>query len=131
MEIKLKQADVNALARDLRDMARESRAYHAEIRQLAWKCANPHSPGSWPFWRHGFASRFGRRVDIRGYTGIPNYDGIAQQVAWHYPEYATEDGIDRLFELLMSPYDRLPSHDELIEQAKAMLEERKCDACPF
>lgn len=111
----------------LKYMAREERSYHNEVRQFAWRCANPRTPGSWPFWRHGFLSRFGRRVERSGYTGIPNYDGIAQQVGWEFPEFATDEGTDRLWDMLLTPYNRLPSRDELMSQARAILEDQTCE----
>ncbi len=48
---------------------------------------------------------------------MPGYDEIAQQIATAFPEYATDDGTQRLWDFLFSPYDKMPSRYELIEEA--------------
>ena len=71
----------------LRDAYREIKAAEVarrerpnEVRATAWCMYTASTPGSWPFWRHGFLSRFGHRL-ARGadYTIIPGYDEIGQQ----------------------------------------------------
>ena len=94
-----------------------------EVRQVAWTLATASTPGSWPFWRHGFVSRWGRQVDRHDYTAIPAYDEIAQEIATEFPEYA--DGAQELFDFLLSPYDRLPVADQLYRRAMDHVETRK------
>ena len=104
---------------DLKQMEREKRQRANEVREAAWCIAT--SRGCWPFWRHGFLSRYGRLV-ARGddITSIPRYDTIAQEVGWYFPEYADDDGTQRLWDFLLSPYDRLPPAEELWRKALAM-----------
>ena len=96
-----------------------------EVREAAWMIANAHAPGSWGFWRHGFERRFGRRVYLSDYTAIPNYDTIAQQIGWYYPEYATDDGTERLFDFLMSPHQTYPTRERLLREALDRVEHAK------
>jgi hypothetical protein len=94
-----------------------------EVRATAWWLFTASTPGSWPFWRHGFASRFGRRL-ARGadFTIIPGYDEIGQEIATQFPEYADDDGTERLWSFLLSPYDRLPNRDEMMRKARDLAE---------
>lgn len=102
---------------ELREMETVKRERPNEVRQVAWTLATASTPGSWPFWRHGFVSRWGRRVDQHDYTVIPAYDEIAQEIATEFPEYAGPDGAQELFDFLLSPYDRLPTADQLYRRA--------------
>jgi hypothetical protein len=113
-----------ALYRDLKAYARQIREYPNEIRRVAWRIANAGFPTVWPWWRCGFQSLYGRRYNHAGYVGIPRYDVIADEVALYFPEYGTDDGIERLWEFLMSPYDRMPSREELLQQAEEILAAR-------
>lgn len=109
--------------RQIKQTEREKRERPNEIRALAWMMAVASTPGSWPFWRHGFCSRFGRRL-ARGadYTIIPGYDEIGQQIGTLFPEYADDDGTERLFEFLLSPYDKLPGPEETYHKALDLAE---------
>lgn len=47
---------------------------------------------------------------------------IAQQIAGEFPEYAADDGIERLFAFLFSPYDRLPDREAIYREAMDLIE---------
>ena len=51
---------------------------------------------------------YGERVQRGDFTAVPGYDGIAQQIAGQFPEYADDGGTERLWAFLMSPYEPLP-----------------------
>jgi len=114
---------VRQAAAEVRDAEREKRQRPNEVRETAWIMATACTPASWPFWRHGFYSRWGRRI-ARGadYTVIPRYDEIAQEVGWYFPEYSGDDGTERLFEFLLSPYDKLPTREEIYRKAMDLVE---------
>ncbi len=114
----LRWSMVQAVYCELKRAEREKREEPNAIRSTAWTMYTANSPGCWPFWRHGFLSRFGRRI-ARGadYTAIPGYDEIGQEIASCFPEYATDDGTERLWEFLLSPYDRLPDREQLYRRA--------------
>ena len=118
----LKWPDVIAVYRELKQTERDRREYPNAIRSTAWMIATASTPGSWPFWRHGFASRWGRKVAEGDHTLVPGYDEIAQQIATAFPEYAGDDGTERLFDFLFSPYDRLPSRAEMLRKALDLAE---------
>lgn len=101
----------------------EKRQRPNEIRSTAWFMATASTPRSWPFWRHGFYSRWGHKI-ARGadHTCIPGYDEIAQSIGGEFPEYAGDDGTERLFEFLLSPYDKLPSREEMYDAALDLAE---------
>lgn len=99
------------LKRESRERAERPNA----IRQAAWEAATPR--GCHPFWRHGFISRWGRAVERHDYTAIPRYDELASTVAYEFPEFATDDGPERLFDFLFTPYERLPTRDDLLDAA--------------
>jgi hypothetical protein len=96
---------------------RETNEYPNSIRQTAWYIATANSPGCWPFWRHGFISRWGKLRDRHDLDAIPNYDGIAQQVASQFPEFATNDGTERLFDFLFQPYKKYLTAEEIYQKA--------------
>ena len=85
--------------------------------------ATASTPGCWPFWRHGFLARWGDKL-AKGadYTCVPGYDDLAQEVAAVHPEYSGDDGTERLFDILFSPYNRMPSAEELYRQALELAE---------
>ena len=104
-----------------------------EIRATAWTCYKANSPGCWPFWRHGFYATFKARL-ARGadYTIIPGYDEIAQEIATEFPEYAGDDGTERLWDFLLSPYDKMPSRDEMLRKAADLVADTDTDSqVPF
>jgi len=113
----LRWSDVLDAYRDAKAAEIDKRRRPNEVRQTAWWLATASTPGSWPFWRHGFAKRWGARVDRGDYTAVPGYDEIAQAIATQFPEYAGDDGTERLFDFLLSPYDRIPGRPELLERA--------------
>ena len=121
----LNWSDVRDAAGELREMEVVKRERPNEIRAVAWMLATASTPGSWPFWRHGFVSRWGRRVDLHDYTAIPGYDEIGQAIATQFPEYAGPDGTEQLFDFLLSPYDRLPTAEQLYRRAMDHLETQK------
>lgn len=100
-----------------------------DVRATAWACANAHAPGKWEFWRHGFRSQYGARVDRSDYTAIPRYDVLAQELAALFREYAPDDGCERLWEFLLSPYQRYPAapgmYAEALEVASRERERRE------
>lgn len=107
----LSWAAVQAAYGEVKLAEREKRERPNEVRQAAWCMAT--TPGCWSFWRHGFCARWGRRVERHDYTAVPGYDLIGQELASWFPEYADDDGTERLFEFLFSPYDRMPTREEL------------------
>jgi len=109
-------ADVQAVYEELKAEAYEIRERPNEIRRVAWTMYT--SAGCHSFWRHGFVARFGDRM-ARGadLTSIPFYDELAQQVSWEFPEYADDAGTERLWDFLLSPYDKLPSAASLYAEA--------------
>ena len=108
---------VLALYEEIKIEEREAREPANEVRRTAWHAVVGHNSGSAPFWRHGFAKRFGRRVDLHDYTAVPGYDEIAQEIATIFPEYAHDSGTEELFAFLFSPYNRLPSREEMFRKA--------------
>lgn len=70
----------------------------------------------WPFWRHGFLSWYGRRLETSDYTCIPRYDLTFQEVSSWRP-YWQNVGIEAFWDLLLSPYRRLPTAHEIYPEA--------------
>jgi hypothetical protein len=99
---------VRSLAQHFKSEEWESRQYLNDVRSTAWCIATAGTPGSWPFWRHGFNSRWGARVERSDFTAVPGYDTIAQEVSWSFPEYSDSDGTERLWAFLFAPYNRMP-----------------------
>ena len=108
---------------DVKVIESEKRERPNEVRSTAWMMATASRPRCWPFWRHGFYSRWGHKI-ARGedHTCVPGYDEIGQEIGWLFPEYADHDGTERLWDFLFSPYDKLPSRDELYDEAMDFLE---------
>jgi hypothetical protein len=109
----------------LREQDREKRARPNEVRQAAWWYATANSPGCAPFWRHGFVARYGRRVEQSDHTAIPGYDEIAQEVGSRFGEFAGDDGTERLWSFLLSPYEKRPSREDLLKRALRELEDEQ------
>jgi hypothetical protein len=101
----------------VREREWEKRDRAREVRQAAWWLHTASTPGSWPFWRHGFTSRWGRRVDRSDFTVIRGYDEIAQEIAGQFPEWGGDDGTERLWAFLLSSYDRMPDRETMLEEA--------------
>lgn len=79
-------------------------------------------PYAWGWWRVGFQHTYGARVERADFTAVPGYDGLAQEVAGRFPEYADDDGTARLWAFLLSPYDPLPRREVLMRRAMDRLE---------
>lgn len=86
------------------------------VREAAWCIACGCTPGCWPFWRNGFVSRWGKRVEASDYTAVPGYDSIQEQVAAMFPDYADPD---RLWDMLFSAYVPRKRPAQLWEEALA------------
>lgn len=116
-------SDVQDAYREVKAREWEKRQRPNEIREHAWMMHTASVPGCWPFWRHGFLARFGRQL-ARGkdHTCVPGYDEIGQQIGTAFGEYAGDDGTERLWEFLFSPYDKLPSREELYRKAMDLIE---------
>lgn len=122
-------ATVREIAEAMIEAERESRGYDNEVRQFAWFLVTAHTPASQPFWRHGFRSRFGRRVEKHGYEAIPRHDLIHMQVASQFPRFDTPTGIDDLFDFLFADYVPLTPRGEVYAAALAFaLEEAEAAA---
>jgi hypothetical protein len=120
-EARKMELDFAAVRHHYEQIKEETRAAHEHpnyIRQTAWAHFKAHSPGCWDFWRHGFYYSYRHRL-AKGadYTVIPGYDCLAQTMAESFPEFATDDGTERLWEFLLSPYDRLPTAAECWKKA--------------
>jgi len=127
-------AAVEAAYRDEKAIAFETRQRPSEIRATAWHIHTASRPKCWPFWRHGFAARFASRL-ARGadHTIVPGYDEISQQIGTAFPEYAGDDGTERLFDFLFSPYDKMPGREELYRRAmdRVEYESQHAEPVPF
>jgi len=116
----LSWAAVEAAYWEIKQAEREKRERPNEVRQAAWSMAT--TPGCWSFWRHGFCARWGRKVERHDFTAVPGYDEIGQEIASWFPEYADDGGTERLFEFLFSPYDRMPTREEMYRKAIELAE---------
>ena len=115
--LKVPWGDVRVAYNDVKEHERLKRARANQVRETAWCYATTNTPRAWPFWRHGFSGRYARRVDAHDYTIIPGYDELHQQIAHEFPEWDGENGIERLWDFLLSPYDKMPPVIELYERA--------------
>jgi hypothetical protein len=114
----LSWAAVQAAYWELKEAERAKRQRSNEVRQSAWMLATASTPGCWPFWRHGFWARWGHKLAAGSdFTVVPGYDEIGQEMGGLFPEYSGDDGTERLFGFLFSPYDRMPSREELYQKA--------------
>lgn len=127
----LSWSDVDAAYRELKAIEQDKRAHPNDVRQTAWMFATASTPGSWDFWRHGFSSRWGRKVAEGDHTLVPGYDELAQSIAAEFPEYAREDGTERLFDFLFSPYDKMPPRETLCRDAMDEVERQATAPVPF
>lgn len=110
-------ADVQAAYEAIKVEEQERREYLNEVRRDAWGIVVGCRTPSAQFWRHGFQRRYGDKVAENDYTLVPKYDLIAQEIGWNYPEYQGDDGADRLFDFLFTPYNRMPTSVEMYERA--------------
>jgi len=122
---------VKATYAEIKASEQAKREHANEVRSTAWMLANASSPGCWPFWRHGFAARYGRKIaQGHDYTIVPGYDEIGQEIGTVFPEYADDDGTERLWDFLFSPYDRMPAAAELYAKALDYVTKQKTWAEP-
>lgn len=106
--------------RQIKEAEQAKREQPRAVRRLAWCMARP--PGWHPFWSFGFQSQWGRQAAELDYTVVPGYDEIAQQIGWEFPEYNGDNGAERLFDFLFSPYDRMPGRADMYRQAMDRVE---------
>lgn len=118
------RGEVEAVYAELVADAQEQAERPNTIRRNAWHSLVGHDNGMSPFWRHGFAKNYGRRVERSDYTAVPGYDEIHDQIAREFPEFAGDDGEYRLFTFLFSPYAKLPERVELYAQAIGLVAEQ-------
>lgn len=120
---------VHAMYQELKSNEQEARRHPNDVRSTAWMFVTANTPGSWDFWRHGFSSRWGRRVAQRDYTLVPGYDELGQEIATVFPEYSGDNGTARLFDFLFSPYEKMPNRESLYRDAMDEVE-RQTTAIP-
>ena len=96
------------------------------IRREAWAMEMAGHPRSHAFWRHGFLSKYGRKL-AKGadHTIVPGYDDMAQELAAEFPEFDNDHGTEDLFELLLSPREPMPRAEQLYREAFELAEYRK------
>ena len=131
--------DVQAMFAMLWEGEKLKRERANQVRAAAWFYHRAQHPRCWPFWRHGFVSRYGRRVEKADYTVIPGYDTLWQEVSWSFAEYAHDGGCQELWDFLLSPYDKLPEREEVYRRAIERLvgerrksrRDRRQEAVPF
>ena len=127
---------------DAFDMVRQQeldkREYSDTVRQAAWDMTTALEPHLGCYWRYGFAGSWARwpRLAERDYTAIANHDTIAQEVASHFPEYATDNGTERLFGELLAKHSPMPLPGEMYAMAMELVEsscasECELDSVPF
>lgn len=114
--------DVRGVFEQLWEGEKLKRERANEVRQTAWFYHRAAFPLCWPFWRHGFVSRWGARVERADYTVIPGYDELWQEVSWRFPEYAHDGGCQELWDFLLAPYDKLPEREEVYRRAIELVE---------
>lgn len=112
--------DVQAAAKMVRAQEKQARADLDELRQTAWCC---NRPGSWPFWRHGFKSRWGKRVDDHDYTVIRGHDTLHQECVASLGLFA--DDLKGFWDFLMSDYQPLDPWPTVLLAAIGELEEAR------
>lgn len=117
------RAHVYQLARELRQLAIEQRAALDGARRRAWQLFchyNNWSNGCHPFWRCGFDHVFARLGNSNlDYTQIRGYDLIAASIGEEFSEWQGRS--DDLWAWLAQPYERLPSTQQFLDQATAIL----------
>jgi hypothetical protein len=115
-EAGVKITDVKAMYQFLRDVERDAQERPNAVRQAAWETCT--SKGCHPFWRHGFEKRWGKIYHENDVDALPfDYDRLAQIVASYFPEYDTDDGTERLFAFLFSPFVPKKPAAELYNEA--------------
>lgn len=113
----LKWSHVLAAYREVKAGEIAAREHANEVRRQAWTSHTARTPWAWPWWRIGFRSRYGRLVDTADYKAIRGYDVLHAEVAATFPEFSDDDGCERLWSFLLSPYNPLPRREKLLERA--------------
>lgn len=102
------------------------------MRSTAWYFYTARTPWAWPFWRIGFRSRFERLVDAHDFKAVPGFDTLHQEIAGTFPEFADDDGCERLWSFLLSPYNPVPKRAELLARAlEVAAAAREADSVAF
>lgn len=121
-------ADVQREYANVKRIEADRRERPNAIRKTAWHAKVGSTSGSAPFWRHGFAKRYAKRLAAGAdHTCVAGHDKIRQSVAEEFPEFLdppgeTGRGTEELFDFLFSPYDRMPSREEMLREALARIE---------
>jgi hypothetical protein len=118
-------AELATMYREVKAEEARKREHSNSIRELAWYYATASKPYAWRWWRLGFQTVYGRRVDRHDYTVIPRHDTLAQEVAETFPEFEGVDGCEALWELLMSPYNPMPRKETMLAETERRLIELK------
>ena len=103
--------------KELRAEAAAAAEHANEVRKTAWTNYTAKTPWAHPFWRIGFLTRFGKRVDAADYKVVPGFDVLAAGIAEVFPEFSDDAGCERLWTFLLSPYKPLPKRAELLARA--------------
>ena len=122
--------------RDLAREDREAKDHPRSIRQVATYIAFASTPYRWSWWRIALQDVWGEIYAERDHTAILGYDEIHQQVATQFREFDADDGEERLFAFLMSPFaEHYATAAELYQQAIDLLLHNRDDSeaipCPF
>jgi hypothetical protein len=116
-ELGVKWAHVLAAYDQVKAEEAAAREHVNDVRQQAWTTYTADRPYAWEFWRIGFATRFGRIVAAADYKRIPGYDVLHQEIARRFPEFADDDGCERLWTFLLSPYRPMPRRVVMLRTA--------------
>lgn len=94
------------------------REHENEVRRHAWFIHRGAArPSKMRFWSCGFAYRYGAIAAAADFKAIAGYDVTAQEVAGRFPEYADDEGCERLWSFLLSPYRPMPRRDVMLRKA--------------
>lgn len=122
--------DVVDTYRGLRKIENHTRQHDSAIRELVWSFyCGPNSKG---FWRHGMQVTFPHAFGEGDRTNIPAWDTTAKYVACEFPQFATDDPSEAVFEYVQGDYVRqtpaAEMYREAIEIVAAHIED---DTVPF
>lgn len=75
------------------------------------------------WWAIAFRVRLGKHfADGGDHSTVVGHDTLAATIALEFPEFADEDGTQRLWDFLMSEHDPMPPRAKLLELARDRLE---------
>lgn len=75
------------------------------------------------WWAIAFRVRLGKHfADGHDFSSVVGHDTLAATIALEFPEFADDDGPQRLWDFLMSPHDAMPSREKLLELARERVE---------